>query len=141
MWFPDYDEKISESTDDEIWFDSDFCISVATDLLTKFTQSDWDLLKTALSQKEHVWKGRCVATLSAGDVRHAVGILIDTIFQDDMAIAVGACDSLRCILQHHKVSLPISTALNERIATLFSRAADKDMVRQLLLQHLRVTED
>jgi hypothetical protein len=79
MSFRDYDEKLNDPIDDEeIWFDSEIFV----DLLIHFTENDWQCLKMGLFKKAQTWQGRCVATLSAGDLDHGVEILIEYISRE-----------------------------------------------------------
>ena len=103
--FDEFDKYIkdfeAEDFAGDYWYDEG--ILIAGDMLQKFEDSDWDLLKQALPERSNGWKCRLAYCLDEPDDRRQSEILLELADTDDTELFITAVDALRCFKDRNSI--------------------------------------
>lgn len=96
--FSELDEYLKEFEMQEYaldyWYDEGF--SIAQDMLSRFSEDDWNQLRKQLEERSLGWKRRLAYCLHDSENSNEIIVLSDLIESDDEELFEIAVDSLRC---------------------------------------------
>ena len=133
--FDDFDKYIkdfgAEDFPGDYWYDEG--VLIAEDMLQKFDDIDWDLLKQALPERSNGWKCRLAYCLGKPDDLRHLEILLALVDTDDTELFVTAVDALRCFKNDHTTILN-NDQINRKIENLMPEAgiATKGILQDFL---------
>ena len=121
--FDEFDKYIkdfeAEDFAGDYWYDEG--VLIAVDLLKKFDDSDWNLLKQTLPERSNGWKCRLAYCLGEPDDPRHFEILLALVDTDDTELFVTAVDALRCFKNDHATILN-NDQINRKIENLLPEA-------------------
>jgi hypothetical protein len=107
---------IASANSDDAW--SDCIVDVATRILRTFVRTDWQQLSNALPSLPIEQQQRIAYALSDGTTDEACSLLIQINAFENMDTSLGACDSLRAILETLRKTIPVSAQLLNYVHSL-----------------------
>ena len=113
---------IASFNSDDAWYDCG--ADEATRILRVFDHNDWEELSTALPSLSNEQLQRIAYALVDGDPDAACPLLIKIIGFENIETALGACDSLRAILEPLRKKIPVSTLTSDYILNLAKTAPE-----------------
>lgn len=115
--FAEYEDYLRQDFSINFWSDEGIC--AACEILSKFSDEDWNTLAQRWRGNTNDWKVRCAETIDSHSSQLVMEILLDMLEEADSDVVVAAADSLRSFTQ---AELRIPPATLERIFILRDRS-------------------
>lgn len=114
--FEQFDRMLATADSGNAWGDEG--VLLAVDVVRSFVEEDWAQFARCWADRPEAWQCRAADVLSDGDERHSVPLLVDIIGRGSDRAKIGACDSLRVLLQGRTEPLEVTPAIKSVIETL-----------------------
>ncbi len=115
--FAEYDECLSLDCSIDFWSDVGICD--AWEILSKFSDEDWNTLSHRWRENSNEWKVRCAETIDSHSSQLVIEILLGMLEDEDSDVVIAAADALRS-LTHAELRIPPATL--DRIVLLRDRS-------------------
>lgn len=93
--FEEYDFLLESIGSEDYW--SDVGIDTAASKISKFDNSSWNELESALLAKSQVWRGRCAESLGDSNDKRALRILLTLLKAEEESVVIHAIESIESV--------------------------------------------
>lgn len=110
-------EVSTENASEDYWYD--IGIDEAQNLLVRFLQEDWSLLRKLIKNKSVEWQKKVIYSFDGENAEQEIRVIFEVINTDDSELFEMCIDSLRCLVSENTRNLILETPeLLERVQLL-----------------------
>lgn len=107
MMIEDFEKFINdmstENASEDYWYD--IGVDEAKNILVKFSQQDWSLLRKLIKNKSVEWQKKVIYSFEGENAEQEIRIIFDVINIDNNELFDMCIDSLRCLINENTRSL------------------------------------
>ncbi|WP_038181741.1 hypothetical protein [Vibrio rhizosphaerae] len=96
--FQEFDNYLNSLFSSDYWADEG--ISIAENMLSKFSNTDWDMLKDSVGFRDSKWLVKCAEVLGENESSIAFNILMKIAINDNLEVKIAALDSINSLFDY-----------------------------------------
>jgi len=124
--FSDFDKYLCSSFSIDYW--SDEGISQAANIVSEFTENDWEELDSSLSNQNESWQIRCAESLGDVENNYSLDILLTLLNSESSEVQIAVLDSVSALLSSGMSAIDCQNDIRRVIEQIDSESSVVNMM-------------